>query len=192
MVDIIRLKKLIDEADAIVIGAGAGLSEAAGYHYSGEKFQNDFKDYIEKYKFTDLYTSSFYSFHTLEEKWAYWVKHIYFSYYENQKNDLYEKLYDLVRCKNYFVITSNTDGKFIQNGFDRKCVFEVQGRYSDLQCATPCHNKLYYNQDFVFKALESIDKDLKIPSYMVPKCPVCGKEMEVNLRCDDRFVEDDF
>lgn len=191
MTNIVEIKKIIDSSDAIVIGAGAGLSEAAGYHYSGEKFNNDFIDFIRKYGFKDLYTSSFYPFETQEEKWAYWAKHIYFSYYENQENDLYKNLYNLVKDKEYFVITTNTDGKFIQNGFSVDKVFEVQGRYSDLQCSTPCHNELYNNKEFVMEAIESIDDDLKIPSDLVPKCPVCGEDMDVNLRCDDRFVEDD-
>ena len=190
MTDLKKIIRLLSKADAILIGAGAGLSESAGFHYSGEKFKEDFKEYIEKYNFKDLYTSSFYQFQTSEEKWAYWAKHIYFSYYENEKNELYQKIYGLVKDKNYFVITTNTDGKFIQNGFDREKVFEVQGRYSDFQCSVPCNDKLYDNETFVYKAL-MLTKDLKIPSDMIPKCPVCGEEMVVNLRIDDRFVEDD-
>lgn len=191
MTDIITIKKKIEEADAIVIGAGAGLSEAAGYHYSGPDFEKEFDVFIKKYGFTDLYTSSFYPFKSQEEKWAYWAKHIYYSYYENTKNELYENLHKLVKDKDYFVITTNVDGKFLQNGFERDKIFEVQGRYSSLQCETPCHNKLYDNKDFVLEAIEKIDNDLKIPSELVPKCPVCGENMNVNLRCDDTFVEDD-
>lgn len=191
MTEMMNIKKLIEDADAILIGAGAGLSESAGYHYAGEKFQHDFKEFIKKYGFTDLYTSSFYPFASEEEKWAYWAKHIYFSYYENEKNEMYEHLHELVKNKNYFVITTNVDGKFLQNGFARDKVFEVQGRYSSLQCATPCHNKLYDNKEFVFKALENTDEDLKIKPELVPKCPVCKGPMEVNLRCDDHFVEDE-
>ena len=191
MTDVVRIKKLLDDADAVIIGAGAGLSEAAGYHYSGEKFENDFNDFIKKYKFRDLYTSSFYPFKTQEERWAYWVKHIYFSYFESERNELYENLYKLVKDKNYFVITTNVDGKFLQNGFERDKVFEIQGRYSSIQCSTPCHNKLYDDKDFVYKALNNIDEDLKIPSELVPKCPLCGEDMSVNLRCDDTFVEDE-
>lgn len=191
MVDIIKIKEKIKNADAIIIGAGAGLSEAAGYHYSGKDFEKEFSAFIKKYGFTDLYTSSFYSFKTEEEKWAYWVKHIYYSYYENDRNSLYRNLYDLVKDKDYFVITTNVDGKFLQNDFERDRIFEVQGRYSSLQCSVPCHNKLYDNKDFVFEAINKIDSDLKIPSYLVQKCPVCGENMSVNLRCDDTFVEDD-
>lgn len=191
MTDIIKIKKWIDEADAIIIGAGAGLTDAAGIHYNGEKFEQDFKDFIEKYKITDLYTSSFYPFSSEEKKWAYWAKHIYFSYYERKHTDLYKKLYQLVKDKNYFVITTNTDGQFINNGFDKEKVFEVQGSYSKLQCSIPCHNKLYDNEKLIRELLENIDSNLKVPSSLVPKCPVCGENMSVNLRCDDTFVEDD-
>lgn len=191
MTDIIKIKKWIDEADAIIIGAGAGLSDAAGIHYSGEKFEHDFIDFIRKYGITDLYTSSFYPFKTEEEKWAYWAKHIYFSYYERKNTDLYKNLYNLVKDKNYFVITTNADGQFINNGFDKTRVFEVQGSYSKLQCSVPCHNKLYDDEKLIKEMLSNILDDLKIPSKLVPKCPVCGANMVVNLRCDDKFVEDD-
>ena len=177
MTNIVQIKKLLKEADAVLIGAGAGLSEAAGIHYSGEKFNKDFIDYIRKYGFEDLYTSSFYSFNTEEEKWAYWAKHIYYAYYEKTKNDLYSNLYEIIKNKNYFVITTNTDGKFIQNGFDREKVFEVQGRYSDLQCSIPCHNKLYNNEKFVKEAIEKTNENLKIPRDLIPKCPVCNKSI---------------
>ncbi len=191
MTDINKIKNWLEEADAVIIGAGAGLSDAAGIHYSGEKFEKDFAPFIKKYNFKDLYTSSFYPFNTPEEKWAYWAKHIYFSYYERKHTDLYSKLYDLVKDKNYFVITTNVDGQFINNGFDKDKVFEVQGSYSKLQCSTPCHNKLYDNEKLVKQLLNNIDDDLKVPSSLVPKCPVCAEEMSVNLRCDDTFVEDD-
>ena len=191
MTDIIKIKEWINESDAIIIGAGAGLSDAAGIHYSGDKFEHDFKRFIEKYHIKDLYTSSFYPFKTEEEKWAYWSKHIYFSYYERKHTELYKNLFNLVKDKNYFVITTNTDGQFINNGFDKNKVFEIQGSYSKLQCSIPCHNKLYHNEQLVIDMLDNIDDDLKIPSKLVPKCPVCGHTMSVNLRCDDTFVEDE-
>ena len=94
-------------------------------------------------------------------------------------------------CILYFVIKTNTDGQFINNGFDKERIFEVQGSYSKLQCSIPCHNKLYYNEELVKEMISNIDADLKIPTELVPKCPICGENMSVNLRCDDTFVEDD-
>lgn len=191
MNEILIIKQLIEEADAILIGAGAGLSDAAGIHYNGEEFEKEFEPFIKKYHFNDLYSSSFYNFKTEEEKWAYWAKHIYYAYYKNQHTKLYKKLYNLVKNKEYFVITTNTDGQFINNGFDSKKVFEVQGNYSKLQCSIPCHNKLYNNKKEVLEMLEHTNKDLKIPKALIPKCPICGRNMSVNLRCDETFVEDD-
>lgn len=192
MTDIVKIKEWLLKADAILIGAGAGLSDAAGIHYSGEKFEHDFKDFIKKYGIKDLYSSSFYPFNTEEEKWAYWAKHIYFSYYERKHTELYRELYELVKDKNYFVITTNTDGQFINNGFAKNRVFEVQGSYAKFQCSIPCHNKLYSNENQIKEMLVNIDEDLKIPTSLVPKCPICGKNMSVNLRCDETFVEDDY
>lgn len=166
------------------------MSESAGIHYSGEKFERDFKDYIKKYKITDLYTSSFYPFKTEEERWAYWSKHIYFSYYENKKTQTYQDILSLVKGKEYFVITTNCDGQFLNNGFDPNRVFEVQGSYSKLQCENGCHNKLYDNEKLIFDMLSNTDANLKIPSDLVPKCPVCGGRMSPNLRCDEHFIED--
>ena len=161
MTDIVKIKKWIDEADAIIIGAGAGLSDAAGIHYSGEKFEHDFIDFIRKYGIKDLYTSAFYPFRTEEEKWAYWAKHIYFSYYENKHTDLYQNLYNLVKDKNYFVITTNTDGQFINNSFDKEKVFEVQGSLSKMQCAVGCHNTLYDVLPLVKKMIK-YKEDIKV------------------------------
>ena len=191
MADIVKIKKWIDEADAIIVGAGSGLSEEAGIKYSGEKFDRDFIDYIRKYGFKDLHASLFFPFGSEEERWACLAKHIFYAYYEKKHTDLYQKLYKILKDKNYFIITTNADGQFINNGFNPKKVFEVQGNYSKLQCATPCHNQLYDNEAMVKDMLNNINADLEIPKELVPKCPVCGKRMTVNIRIDNKFVEDD-
>ncbi len=177
-------------ADAVVIGAGAGLSAAAGLEYSGERFEKYFSDFITKYRFSDMYSAAFYPFKTQEERWAYWSKHIYHNRYQEEGNDLYKALFDVVKDKNYFVITTNVDHMFRQNGFEKERLFYTQGDYGLFQCKTPCHSKTYDNRSAVFEMLKA-QKDLKIPSELVPLCPVCSKPMSMNLRADSTFVEDE-
>lgn len=185
---ILQAKKLIEEADAIVIGAGSGLSAAAGLTYSGERFEKNFKEFIAEYKMTDMYSAGFYPFRTSEEKWAYWSKHIFLNRYSDDGLELYKDLYNIVKDKNYFVLTTNVDSQFEKVGFDKSKIFEVQGNYGEFQCSGPCHNKVYNNKDQVLKMLEQ-QKDLKIPTELIPKCPVCNSEMTTHLRADHRFVE---
>lgn len=186
-----NIKELIDNADSIIIGAGAGLSTAAGINYAGEDFQKEFKPFIEKYGFTDLYTSSFYDFESQEEYWAYWAKHIHFANTGREAEILYKNIFEAVKNKNYFVITTNVDDQFYKSGFEPDKIFRVQGSYALNQCSRACHNKLYSNKELVSKMIENIDADLKVPSDLVPQCPVCGENMEPNLRKDNYFVEDD-
>ena len=187
---IIQAKQAIKQADYIIIGAGAGLSTAAGLLYSGEKFKKDFKEFIEKYHFEDLYSASFYNFKTQEEKWAFFAKMIKLNRYNETPLKLYQELYEIVKNKEYFVLSTNVDGQFYNSGFDRKKVFEIQGDYSYLQCENACHNKLYNNRDLVEKWLQNT-KDCKIPSNLIMKCPVCGGNMDMNLRKDENFVQDE-
>ena len=187
---IIQAKQAIEQADYIIIGAGAGLSTAAGLLYSGEKFKKDFKEFIEKYHFEDLYSASFYNFKTQEEKWAFFAKMIKLNRYNETPLKLYQELYEIVKNKEYFVLSTNVDGQFYNSGFDRKKVFEIQGDYSYLQCENACHNKLYNNRDLVEKWLQNT-KDCKIPSNLIMKCPVCGGNMDMNLRKDENFVQDE-
>jgi NAD-dependent SIR2 family protein deacetylase len=184
-----KAKKAIDEADYIIIGAGAGLSTAAGIEYTGERFERYFKDFIEKYGFTDMYSSGFYPFKSQEEKWAYWALHVFANRYDVGKTDVYQKLLKLVEDKEYFVLTTNVEHQFWINGFEDERIFATQGDYGLLQCEKGCHDKLYPNRDQVFEWVEKTE-DFKIPSDMVPKCPVCGGEMDLNLRKDNYFVED--
>ncbi len=187
---ILQAKQAIKQADYIIIGAGSGLSTAAGLLYSGEKFEKNFKEFIEKYHFDNLYSASFYEFKTQEEKWAFFAKMIKLNRYIEKPLKLYQELYEIVKKKKYFVLSTNVDGQFYNSGFDKDKVFEVQGDYSYLQCENACHNKLYNNKELVEKWLRNT-KDCKIPSDLVMKCPVCGGNMDMNLRKDANFVQDE-
>lgn len=184
-----QAKQAINNAEYILIGAGAGLSTAAGLEYGGESFQRDYKEFIKKYHFEDLYTASFYPFSSQEEKWAFWAKLIKLNRFREPLR-LYQELLELVKDKNYFVITTNVDGQFETAGFDKERIFAVQGDYRYLQCENACHNKLYDNKEMVEEWLKHTE-NLKIPKQLVPKCPVCGGNMEMNLRKDANFVQDE-
>ena len=188
--EIDRLKNEIETADAIVIGAGAGLSTAAGFTYSGERMQEYFGDFVEKYGFRDMYSGGFYPFPTPEEQWAYWSRCIYINRYMDVDNGTYKRLFELVKDKDYFVITTNVDHQFQKAGFDKHRLFYTQGDYGLWQCSEPCHQKTYDNEETV-RAMFETQKDMRVPSELVPHCPVCGKPMSMNLRADDTFVEDE-
>ena len=186
-----EIKELVNKADCILIGAGSGLSTAAGIDYAGEEFRKEFKPYIRKYGFDNLYSSSFYEYPTQEEYWGAWAKHIYFANTGRSGLELYKKIFDLIKEKEYFVITTNVDDQFYKTGFDKDKIFRVQGSYALNQCKNACHNKLYSNKELVEKMLENIDDNLKVPTKLVPICPVCGENMEPNLRKDAYFIQDD-
>lgn len=185
-----NFKNTLVSAEAIVIGAGAGFSDAAGIKYVGKRFTDNFKDFIEKYDMVDLYTSSFYPFKTQEEKWAYWSKHVSLNRFETPATKLYKDLYSIVKDKNYFIITTNVEHQFWKAGFPNERIFATQGDYGFIQCASACHNRLYDNESLVTNMISSI-RDCKIPSSLVPKCPVCGGEMDINVRKDRYFVQDE-
>jgi len=188
-----RLKQLasaIREADAIVIGAGAGLSAAAGLTYSGERFTENFAEYIAKYRMKDMYSAGFYPFKSQEAKWGYWSRHIHLNRHLPDAFDIYQKLKKAVDKKAYFVITTNVDYQFYKAGFDEQKIFAPQGDYGKWQCSTPCHETLYDNEDLITRMV-SEQKNCLIPATLVPKCPVCGGTMEINIRIDQRFVQDD-
>lgn len=183
-------KKIIEEADKIVIGAGAGLSAAAGLTYSGSRFEVFFKDYIARYGMQDMYSAAFYPFETAEERWGYWAKHIYHNRYQPEGLSLYRDLFDLVKNMDYFVITTNVDGQFMKTGFAQERFFEVQGNYGEWQCSVPCRQKVFDNEGAVMEMLKEI-KDLKIPTDLIPYCPHCGAPMTMHLRVDQAFVQDE-
>ncbi len=185
-----RLRQAIEEADAVAIGAGAGLSTAAGLTYSGERFERYFHDFHEKYGITDIYSGGFYPFPTLEEYWAWWSRHIWVNRYQDAPKPVYKQLLDLVRDKDHFVLTTNADHQFQRSGFDKERLFYTQGDYGLWQCSKPCRAKTYDNEEAVRRMLET-QAELKIPSELTPYCPVCGKPMTMNLRADHTFVQDD-
>jgi len=184
-----RLKTELEASDAIVIGAGAGLSTSAGFTYSGERFRQYFSDFEEKYGFHDMYSGGFYSYQTPEEYWAYWSRYIQINRYERAPKPVYDVLYRLVKDKDYFVITTNVDHCFQKAGFDKKRLFYTQGDYGLFQCSEPCSQKTYENKEWIGRMVAE-QMDMRVPSELIPKCPVCGKPMTMNLRADDRFVED--
>ncbi len=184
-----RLKAAIFSADFVVIGAGAGLSTAAGFTYSGERFEKYFSDFGKKYGFRDMYAGGFYPYKTPEEHWAYWSRYILVNRYMDPPKPVYRELFDLVKDKDYFVITTNVDHCFQKAGFDKRRLFYTQGDYGLFQCSVPCHNKTYDNEEAI-RRMVAEQRDMKIPSELIPRCPVCGKPMAMNLRADDTFVED--
>ena len=188
--EIDRLKKEIQNADVIVIGAGAGLSTAAGFTYSGERFERFFSDFEAKYGFHDMYSGGFFPFETQEKMWAYWSRFIWCNRYMDIDNGTYKRLFELVKDKDYFVISTNVDHQFQKAGFDKTRLFYTQGDYGLFQCSEPCHDQTYDNEAMVKDMIE-FQEDMKIPTELIPKCPKCGKLMTMNLRSDDKFVEDE-
>lgn len=202
-----KLREALDSVDAVVIGAGAGLSASAGFAYTGERFEKYFCDFIEKYHFRDMYSGGFFPYPTLEEHWAYWSRYIYINRYMNAPKAVYNKLYELVKDKDYFVLTTNVDHCFQKAGFDKHRLFYTQGDYGLFQCSKPCHAATYENEDTIRKMVraqgyvigengvlilpENITPKMTIPTELIPHCPKCGKPMSMNLRADDTFVEDE-
>ena len=185
-----RLKNALDEADAVIIGAGAGMSTSAGFTYSGERFDRYFSDFGEKYGFKDMYSGGFYPYPTPEEMWAYWSRYIFINRYMDAPKPVYEALLELVKDKDYFVITTNVDHCFQKAGFDKHRLFYTQGDYGLFQCSEPCQQVTYGNEEMI-RGMYAKQSGMKIPSELIPKCPNCGKPLTMNLRSDDRFVEDE-
>ena len=201
-----KLKSALENADAVIIGAGAGLSAAAGFTYAGERFEQYFLDFEEKYGFKDMYAGGFYPYVTYEEHWAFWSRYIYINRYMDAPSDLYNNLYKLVKDKDYFVITTNVDHCFQKAGFDKKRLFYTQGDYGLFQCSAPCRRETFENkkiiremldfQGFAFDEKENLiipegrKIKMEISSSLIPLCPRCRKPITMNLRSDDTFVED--
>lgn len=202
-----RLKDEIENADAIVIGAGAGLSTAAGLTYSGERFERYFFDFSKRYGIRDIYSGGFYPFPDDETRWAWWARHIYYNRYIDAPKPVYKKLFDLIKDKDYFVVTTNVDHQFQRTGFDKKRLFYTQGDYGLFQSVNPLLQKTYDNEEWVMRAMEAqgfvrdengmfqVAEDgsisMRIPTNLIPKCPDDGSDVVMNLRSDDSFVEDE-
>ena len=201
-----KLKEKMQNAEAIVLGAGSGLSTAAGLTYSGERFQKYFFDFAKKYPIRDIYSGGFFPFESPEEFWAWWSRHIYFNRYIDAPSDVYGNLKKIVGGKDYFVLTTNVDHQFQRAGFEKERLFYTQGDYGLFQSSRPTLAKTYDNQEIVEKMLEAQgfvrdnegifqlpeDKKLKmsIPTELIPICPDDGLPMAMNLRVDENFVED--
>ena len=204
---IARLKTEIETADAIVIGAGAGLSTAAGFIYSGERFEKYFGDFARRFGIRDMYSGGFYPFPDAETRWAWWARHIYYNRYVPAPKPVYDDLRKLVQDKDYFVITTNVDHQFQRAGFDKKRLFYTQGDYGLFQSVNPAIRRTYDNEEWVMNAMEAQgfvrNKEgifdlpeegsisMRIPSELIPKCPDDGSDVTMNLRADDSFVEDE-
>ena len=185
-----RLKAALQDCDAVVIGAGAGLSTAAGFTYTGERFEKYFSDFAAKYGIQDMYSGGFFPFATPEEHWAYWSRYIYINRYQDAPKPVYEDLLNLVRDKDYFVITTNVDHCFQKAGFDKKRLFYTQGDYGLFQCSEPCCQETFDNEAAI-REMVRLQEDMKIPTELLPVCPHCGKPLTMNLRSDNKFVEDE-
>lgn len=173
----------------MVVGAGSGLSSAAGLTYSGERFEKNFADFIAKYHFRDMYSAGFYPFPTSESYWAYWSRHILCNRYDRLPGQPYADLRALLERKEHFVLTTNVDHCFQSAGFDKRRLFYTQGDYGLWQCSLPCCQKTYDNEPAV-RRMAAEQRQMRIPSELIPHCPVCGRPMSMNLRCDETFVQD--
>ena len=201
-----QLADALQNADAVVIGAGAGLSTSAGFVYNGKRFALHFGDFAEKYKVTDMYSGGFYPYRTFEEHWAYWSRYIWINRYMDAPKPVYDRLLALVRDKDYFVLTTNVDHCFQKAGFDKHRLFYTQGDYGLFQCGEPCHKETYDNEavirqmvlsqgyeiaeDRSLRLPDGVQPKMVVPTELVPHCPRCGKPMSMNLRADDTFAED--
>lgn len=185
-----RLRTVLRGCDAVVVGAGAGLSASAGFAYDGERFEKYFSDFAQKYGIRDMYSGGFYPFPTQEEFWAYWSRYIFINRYMDAPRPVYETLLALVRNKDYFVITTNVDHCFQKAGFDKHRLFYTQGDYGLFQCSEPCYQETFDNEA-VIREMVGRQENRKVPTELLPVCPHCGRPMTMNLRCDDRFVQDE-
>ena len=205
--EISALRQALEQEETVIVGAGAGLSAAAGFTYSGERFHTYFGDFASKYHFKDMYAGGFYPYESLNEHWAFWSRNIYVNRYMNAPKPVYENLLAMVKDKDYFVITTNVDHCFQKAGFDKKRLYYTQGDYGLFQCSEPCHDETYDNAEIIYEMVkaqgfqigadgilylpEGTTAGMSVPDELIPRCPKCGKPMSMNLRADDTFVQDE-
>lgn len=185
-----KLAQELNKADAVLVGAGTGLSEAAGFTRTAPYFTRHFSDFIDKYGFEDLCTAARFNYPSQEEKWAFWSRAIYLYRYSPAPRPVYNTLFEIIKDKDYFVITTTADHMFQKSGFDSDRLFYTYGDYGTWQCSQPCNDATYDNEDAVRKMMEA-QRDMKVPRSLIPICPACGRKMKVNLLTDDSFVEND-
>jgi NAD-dependent SIR2 family protein deacetylase len=202
-----RLRRALEEADTVILGAGAGLSTSAGFVYDGERFHTYFSDFARIYGFQDMYSGGFYPYACPEIFWAYWSRYIYVNRYMDPPKPVYDKLFQLVKDKDYFVLTTNVDHCFQKAGFDKKRLFYTQGDYGLFQCSTPCCSETFDNYEMIRRMVEAQGftiapdgtlqlpqkgaPERSVPKELLPTCPHCGQPLTTNLRSDNKFVEDD-
>lgn len=202
-----QLKRQWEQAETVVIGAGAGLSTAAGFTYDGERFQRYFGDFAGKYHFGNMYAGGFYPYDIWLEYWAYWSRYIYVNRYMDPPKPVYQKLYEMVKDRDYFVLTTNVDHCFQKAGFAKERLYYTQGDYGLFQCSRPCHDRTYDNEETVRAMVEAqgfriaadgslylpegVTAAMTVPPALVPRCPACGEHLCMNLRADDTFVQDE-
>lgn len=188
--DITRLIATLERTEAVLIGAGSGLSAAAGLTYSGARFKRLFGDFIARYGLTDMYTAGFYPFPIATERWAYWSRHVLANRYDQPDLTVYQQLLNLMSEREYFVITTNVDHAFETTGFRPDRIFATQGDYGRFQCSVPCRQETWANEGAV-RAMVAAQANCRIPTSLIPVCPWCGQEAMMHLRIDGRFVQDD-
>lgn len=191
---IMQAADMIQKANYVLMGAGAGLSTAAGAVYGGTWFEENFKEFKEKYGngpyMQDMYSAGFHPYPDEESFWGYWSKQAILGGIDLDVTPLYKDILKLLKDKRTFCLSTNADGQFQKAGYKEEQIFCTQGDYFHIQCQKACHQRTY-NAVKLFKQMDQARKNCQIPTYMVPKCPICGGPMTMNLRCDQYFVQDE-
>ncbi|MBU6081251.1 SIR2 family NAD-dependent protein deacylase [Allobacillus halotolerans] len=184
------LNRLIDEAEAVVVGIGAGMSAATGFTYVGKRFTDAFPDFIEKYRFFDMLQASLFEFEDWQEYWAFQSRFSLLNYFDQPAGLAYVDMKEMLKDKNYHVITTNADNAFYAAEYDMDKVFRIQGEYGLWQCTEHCHQQTYQNEDLIREMVEK-QSDMKVPADLVPYCPECGAPLEVNKRTEEKGMVED-